>query len=71
MTGFTNAGYYIQTIVDACDDSLTTAGIEDVFEHPWTASVTHLVYLREGGIQVAEIAEMKERGVECGQDGIL
>lgn len=54
----------MQAIVDACMDSLEASGETFGETVPWTAFVTHLVYLRDGGISV-DVAELKKRGVEC------
>jgi hypothetical protein len=57
-TGFETAGDYIQAIVDACAD------LNSDTAQPWSTFVTHLVYLRECGIQV-DVAELKKHGVDC------
>jgi hypothetical protein len=63
-TGFDSAGDYIQAIVDACMDSLEASGENSGETVSWTTFITHLVYLRDGGIPV-DVPELKKRGVEC------
>jgi hypothetical protein len=64
-TGFTSATDYIQAILTACHDSLSSSHpVPPTKDEPWTKYVTHVVYLRGCEIQV-DVQELKAKGIEC------